>query len=284
MQNYYTVASAKLATIEKLIEEAFKKMEMPHEMKIAELTQLQFARFCITLILMLTPTVCSYAQQNLFNIPSGDITNHKKVFYQHQINVYGKKVESKSHFVYGLGKGWDAGVNLVGKGIYFTPQWRALYNDNTSNGSLYPILMGTIQKQFMLTKKIFVNIGGQYGWNLSNKISNKKFNHFTYLLGRYNFLKGSRVVGGVYKTTNMFTGEGNTSGIIAGYEVKIAKRWYLMGDWVSGNNDAAVLVLGGMVNVSKRVQICSGWQIPNPQTPKPKAIVLELNLLGWDLY
>jgi len=61
------------------------------------------------------------AQQNLFNIPSGDITPKNKIFYQHQFNVYPKKFESKAHFVYGLGGGWDAGLNLVGKGAYFNP-------------------------------------------------------------------------------------------------------------------------------------------------------------------
>lgn len=259
-------------------------MEMPHKMKIAALIKPQLKTFFIAVILILTSFVCTYAQQNLFNIPSADITTNKKVFYQHQLNVYGQKVESKSHFVYGLGKGWDIGVNLVGKGLYFTPEWRALFNDNTINGSLYPILMGTVQKQFVLTNKLFVNIGGQYGYNLSNKILNKKFNHFTYILGRYDFKKGSRIVGGLYNTTNMFVGQGNTIGVMAGYEIKLTKRLYLMGDWISGNNDASVLVFGGMVNVSKRVQFCAGWQIPNPNTPKPMAVVLEINLLGWDVF
>ena len=66
----------------------------------------------------------SFGQQNLFNIPSGDITSSKKVFYQHQLNVYSDKMESKAHFVYGLGKGWDAGINLVGKGLLYSPEWR----------------------------------------------------------------------------------------------------------------------------------------------------------------
>lgn len=228
--------------------------------------------------------ILSNAQQNLFNIPSGDITLNKKVFYQHQLNVYHDKIESKSHFVYGLGKGWDVGANLVGKGVYFTPDWRVLHNDNSNKGSLYPVLMATVQKQFIMSEKWFVNIGGQYGWNLSNKIENKEFNHFTYLLGRYDFMKGCRIVTGIYNTTNMFVGEGNTVGLLAGYEVKLSKRWYLMGDWLSGSNDASVLVIGGMFNASKRIQLCAGWQIPNLNTPKPMALVLEINLLGWDVF
>lgn len=226
-----------------------------------------------------------FAQQNLFNIPSGDITNPKKIFYQHQLNLYANKLESKAHFVYGLGKGWDAGVNLVGKGFYFVPDWRLLHNDNPAEGSLYPILMGTVQKQFNVSEHFDINIGSQIGFNLSDKVQKKELNYYTYGIGIYHFMNHkSRIVGGLYKTNEMYVGQGNTFGGMLGYELKLSKRWYLMGDWVSGSNDASVSVIGGMVNVSKRVQICAGWQIPNPNTPKPMGLVLELNVMGWDLY
>ena len=225
------------------------------------------------------------AQQNLFNIPSGDITNTKKVFYQHQLNVYNDVLESKAHFVYGLGKGWDIGVNLVGKGFYFSPQWRFLYNNNPSKGAVYPILMATAQKQFKLSEHFDINLGGQIGVNLSSRVKNKELNYYFYGLGIYHFMNHkSRIVGGFYKTNELFVGEGNTFGGMLGYEVKLSKRWYLMGDWVSGRNDASVAVLGGMYNISKRVQLCAGWQIPNPHTPKPMGLVLELNIMGWDLF
>ncbi|MFY7964952.1 MAG: hypothetical protein ACOVO1_08650 [Chitinophagaceae bacterium] len=226
-----------------------------------------------------------FAQQNLFNIPSGDITNEKKIFYQHQLNVYSNKLESKAHLVYGLGKGWDAGVNLVGKGFYFEPNWRLLHNDNPTKGSVYPVLMGTVQKQFHLSEHFDFNLGSQVGFNLSSKVQNKELNYYAYGIGVYHFMHNtSRIVGGVYKTNKMFVGQGNTLGGMLGYELKLSKKWYLMGDWVSGNNDGSVTVIGGMYNASKRLQICSGWQIPNPNTPKPTGLVLELNLMGWDLY
>ena len=126
------------------------------------------------IILFAYCTNTATAQQNLFNIPSGDITNTKKIFYQHQLNVYSDKLESKAHFVYGLGKGWDAGINLVGKGFYFAPEWRLLHNDNVSKGSVYPILMGTVQKQFQVSDHFDINVGTQIGFNISNKLQNKE--------------------------------------------------------------------------------------------------------------
>lgn len=224
------------------------------------------------------------AQQNLFNIPSGDITPADKVFYQHQVNAYQSKLESKAHLVYGMGKGWDIGANLVGKGFYFTPEWRALHNDDPKKGALYPILMGTVQKMWELSDHLQVNGGLQMGVNLSNRINNKTLNYFGYGMAVWHFKPGSRVNVGVYHSNPMFIGQGNDSGIMLGYEYKLSKRWYLMGDWMSGNNDAAVAVIGGMYNASRRVQLCAGWQIPNPQAPKPMGLVLEVNLLGWDLF
>lgn len=239
----------------------------------------------ILVISLISTFSLTYGQQNLFNIPSGDITNTKKAFYQHQLNLYTDKLESKAHLVYGLGKGWDIGMNLVGKGFYFNPEWRILHNSNPSKGALYPIILGTIQKQFHISEKINVNIGTQVGYNLSNQISNKELNHFSYAIGVYHFMhEKGRIVGGIYKTNKEYVGQGNTFGAMLGYELKLSKRWYLMGDWLSGNNDASVSVIGGMYNLTRRIQVCAGWQIPNPNTPKPMGVVLELNLMGWDIF
>jgi len=236
----------------------------------------------IIFFVLLSQAVC--AQQNLFNIPSGDITAKGKIFYQHQINLYQKELESKAHFVYGLGKGWDIGVNLVGKGVHFSPDWRISYNDNPSEGALYPFLMPTIQKQFNLSDNFDINLGTQVGVNLDRDLSDKELAFFNYAMGVWYFMdKKSRIVGGMYHTNRMFVGQGNDIGVLLGYEIKVAKRVYLMGDWLSGSNDAAVGVIGAMYNAGKRVQLCIGALVPNPDTPKPYGIVLELNLLTWDL-
>lgn len=145
--------------------------------------------------------------------------------------------------------------------------------------------MATIQKQFHFNDHFDVNFGAQIGYNLSKKIQNKELNYFTYGLGIYHFMENkSRIVCGIYQGNQMYLGEGNTFGAMLGYEINISKRWYLIGDWVSGNNDASVAVIGGMYNVSKRLQLCAGWHIPNPNTPKPMGLVLELNIMTWDLY
>lgn len=223
-------------------------------------------------------------QQNLFNIPSGDITPKGKVFYQHQLNLYSDKLESKAHFVVGLGKGWDAGVNLVGKTLGLRNNLVFLANDNPGRGALSPFLLPTLQKQFRVSPRLDVNMGTQAGMNLTGKFENKEFGWYNYALGVYYLQqRKSRLVAGVYHTNPLLMGPGNRVGMLLGYEIKLTPRWYLMGDWMSGSNDAGVAVIGGMYNMSRRSQLCFGMLVPNPGNPGPVGLVLELNLLGWDL-
>lgn len=222
------------------------------------------------------------AQQNLFNIPSGDITPKNKIFYQHQFNVYNDKLESKGHFVYGLGRGWDAGLNVVSKGFSFRPgglNW--LQNEVPQNGALSPVVLATLQKQFVLTNRLNVNVGTQAGTNLSRSFGNSQFAHFTYGLLGYQVAPGRRILAGPYATNAVLSGPGNQQGVIVGYEWKLTEKWYLMGDWISGRNDQGAGVIGAMFWPAERVQFCAGVLLPNPNTPKAAGIVLEINILGW---
>ena len=223
------------------------------------------------------------AQQNLFNIPSGDITPKGKLFYQHQINTYRNKFESKGHFVYGLGKGWDVGANLVGTGAKFNPSWKTIYNSDFSGGqALTPTLMATLQKQFSIHEKWAINLGTQSGINLTGNKENIQPAYFHYGLLSYQVKLGRKLLIGPYITNNQYVGSGNTVGIQMGYEWKVTDKFYLMGDFISGNNESAVLVPGIMYNVSNRIQLCLGYMLPNPNTQKNQAVVFELNWYGWN--
>lgn len=244
---------------------------------------MNFSKRILLSLFLTSAALTAFAQQNLFNIPNGDITPKNQVFYQHQLNLYRDKFESKGHFVYGLGRNWDAGVNLVGKGAYFTPEWRILHNDSRQNGALFPVLMLTLQKQWKLGKRTYLNLGTQTGVNLSRRIERKQLNYFNYGMINQHFGSGRRILVGGYLSNPMFVGEGNRGGLLVGYEWKLTEKWYLMGDWLSGRNDTGVGVFGFMYWPTSRVQFCAGALVPNPDTPKPMGVVLELNLYGWDL-
>ena len=143
------------------------------------------------------------AQQNLFNIPSGDITPKGKFFYQHQINTYNNKFESKGHFVYGLGKRWDVGANLVGTGAYFNPDWKPIYNNDFSQRkALTPTLLATLQKQISIAEKWAVNLGTQSGINLTGYTEKIQPAYFHYGLLSYQSKPGRKLLIGPYVTNN----------------------------------------------------------------------------------
>jgi hypothetical protein len=224
-----------------------------------------------------------HAQQNLFNIPSGDITPKGKIFYQHQLNGYNNKFESKGHFVYGLGNKYDVGLNLVGMGAYFNPTWRPVYNsDFSEKKALSPTLMATLQKQILLNKHWSLNVGTQVGVNLSNRTERMELAYMNYGLLAYQFKPGRKFLIGPYYTNNQYVGAGNRLGVQVGYEWKLRKQWYLMGDFISGRNENSVLVMGFMYNLNKRMQLCLGYMMPNPNSVKSQGIVFEFNWYGWN--
>lgn len=224
------------------------------------------------------------AQQNFFNIPSGDVTPRNKAFFQQQVNVTTfSQYAAKSHFVYGLGKGWDIGFNALNMNFDFqkTPVFRTSAPPAQST-PFYPVGVFTAQKQWNLHKKWSVNLGTQAGTNLSQSIQRKRFTHFTYALTQFRPKEGIKLVGGLYNTDREMVGEGNNTGIIAGAEIHLNHHWLFMVDHISGNNKNGVSVIGFTYNVTPRFQLCAGWQIPNARnSAELQALVLEVNLFNF---
>ena len=226
------------------------------------------------------------AQQNLFNIPSGDITPRKQFFYQHQFNFYAvKKLESKSHLVYGLGKKWDAGINLVDLPLNLGADPIISINDNINFKPLYPLLMFTLQKQFVLKKDhLLINIGTQIGPNLSGETSNMQVATNSFAVARWHVSKYGYLIGGPYHTNDVYVGgpPENYFGFMLGYEYKLSDRWLLMGDFISGDHKKSQTVIGGGYNVSRKFQIFLGALVTFPNDKLDRGIVVEINWYGWD--
>jgi hypothetical protein len=226
------------------------------------------------------------AQQNLFNISSGAITPKGKVFYQHQLNIHSLyNMVSKHHLVYGLGKRWEAGINVVN--IDLSPYLDRLQpsNTNSSRGAEYkahgPLVMLTAQKQFPLMDNLSVNAGIQAGLGVPNRENGSHWSHFTYGILVYESDKHWRMVAGPYFSDRFLLGKGNRAGMIVGFEIPITKKIFLMGDFVSGNTKGSVSVVGFYYSVTPWFQLCLGKLIPNPQSKEQNGVVLEVNLFNF---
>jgi len=239
----------------------------------------------LVLIVILFPLYKSHAQQNLFNIPSADITPKAKFFYQHQLNLYAvNELETKSHVVYGLGRNWDIGINFIDLPLRIGNGRVVSYNDNSSRKPLYPLLVATAQKQWYLTKKLQLNAGTQIGINLSSNVDNKKFAFMNYALLKWKAGKRGYVVGGPYLSNDVFVGGPSLlqPGYMMGYEYKVSSRWLLMGDFISGTHKKSQTVLGAGYNLSSRLQIFAGALLRFPNRKLQDGLVVEINWYGWD--
>jgi hypothetical protein len=225
-----------------------------------------------------------FAQQNLFNIPSATITPAKGFFYQHQLNIYKlDNYASKHHFVYGLGKNWEIGFNIIN--INIVPNRHATWFPiNTTNREepFSPLGMLTAQKQIDFGELWQLNIGTQVGTNLlRGSLGDRRFTSFNYSLLSYKTHKHWHFMAGAYVSDEEFMGKGSNVGVIAGFEIPVNSRWLVMGDFISGNTKNSVSVLGFTYNVTPHFQVCLGGLLPNPASKEKYGIVAEINLFNF---
>lgn len=224
------------------------------------------------------------AQQNLFNIPAGDLTPKNKFFFQHQTNAYSlRQYESKNHLVYGLGNGFEIGVNLVNlkTDLRNRPE-RAVPLPANRLEPLRPLMQLTAQKFFFLNEHFKTSVGTQLGTNALRLGRNARATHFTYNTWVYEPRHHVKIVAGPYVTDRGTVGSGNTVGLLAGFEFPVSRKLIVMGDFISGTNATSVSVLGVNFLASRRVQLCLGGLLPNPRSGNAPGVVFELNLLGFD--
>ena len=245
---------------------------------------MSYLRRCSLIVLLLAGYERLAAQQNLFNIPAGDLTPKNKFFFQQQTNVYALNyLEAKNHLVYGLGGGWEIGVNIVNLKMDFRRPAIAL------NGRveypvkpMTPLAQLTAQKFFFLNSRFKTSVGTQIGTNPLRLGSNARATHFTYNTWVYEPRHHVKLVVGPYVSDRGTVGKGNTVGMLVGFEFPVSKKLLVMGDFVSGTNATSVSVLGLNFLATKRVQLCLGGLLPNPGSGNKPGVVFELNLLGFD--
>jgi hypothetical protein len=242
-------------------------------------------RLLYLLLLLLLAPWAAQAQQNLFNIPAGDLTPQGKFFYQHQTNAYGlRDLESKNHLVYGLGRGWEAGLNVVNIKMDFRQRGDVFtVNRHDPARPLKPLVQLTGQKFFVLSPRLSTSLGTQVGTNpLRFGGARRRLTHFTYNTWVWSPRHHVKVVAGPYLSDRGTLGAGNRAGLLLGAEYPVSKKVLLMGDFISGRNATSVSVLGINYLATQRLQLCLGALLPNPGSRNRAGVVLELNLLGYD--
>lgn len=219
------------------------------------------SRAALALVLCASP--CA-AQQNLFNIPSSEITKAGEVYIQEQVNLTPSSLQSNLTVVKGLGHGWEVG------GDFFN--WFP-FNPGTA-----PSLLLNAQKVVAPRPYFQVGLGTQMGLTLPTGGRTADPVYFNYLnLVGVAPRTGARLVVGGYHANARYIGEGHGS-VMLGVDVPFAhRRGHLIVDWLTGNHPGSVAVLGGSFNPTERFALSLGYQPASSHNGAAGVVELTFN-------
>ncbi len=232
-------------------------------------------RFVLSLLGSLVLNQSGWAQQNLFNVPSGTVTRKDEVFIQEQMNL-GRFGESNTTIDYGLGNNWEVGLNIFKVNLY-PGNIKPLPGESNEDS-----LLVNIQKGFRPFETLVFEIGTQHGLSANNSAQKVDYLNFTWSVSRWTpekrSFKGTLVSGVYYGNTN-FLGIGNEFGWMAGIEYPLWREdLSFVADIISGTNSASVAVIGAQWTLSEKTgwQISLGAQLPSPWSGNDYGVVFEL--------
>lgn len=235
------------------------------------------AWLAICLATVLAPGTAA-AQANLFNVPSGDIASVHEVFFQEQLNLTRRFGQSNTTIDYGLSPDFEVGMNFLDVSLYD----RLPAVPFNSQMQVSPDLMFNCQHAFHPTDWWQIAVGTQVGLNPASQARSSRLLNFSWITNEFLLPEErGKVYLGTYYANHPYAGPGEAVGFLAGTEIPIVKdKFSLMGDLITGNNDLAVAVLGGVYNLPQRWQLSAGVQVPTRRSEAFSGLVLELTRTG----
>lgn len=222
-------------------------------------------------------------QQNLFNVPSGVITAPGDLFFQEQLNLAHRSGNCGTTFDYGLGNGWEAGLNVVGLKLYdrFSQPSEI---EAAASGSDSPDFMLNVQKGFEVTRWWRSSVGTQIGTELNFSSASDRLLSFSWTTNALSVPShpefGTWFVGGYYANSEL-SGGGPAANFLLGAEIPVwGHNLAFQADAVLGSNDLGLIVIGGVYTFENRWQISLGAQIPTENSGNPFGVVVEFTYPG----
>lgn len=208
------------------------------------------------------------AMQTVFNVPSADVMDKGKFFFQEEAQFKPWNPDSyyygTTYTAYGIGHNTEIDVNLFN---YASP---ALENITMGVGfkSAIPI-PGLKEKYPKREYKLTVGTNILIGLE-GNGVGNWTYAHLSGRVPKAN----TRLSAGVSYGGRQVFGENSVS-FIAAVEQPVTKKLSLIGDWMSGNETwGGVLIVGASYELPKNTTLYAGYQIPNnPQISDPGFVI-----------
>lgn len=206
-------------------------------------------------LLVMTLAIIGHAQQTIFNVPTTDVLDKGKVYFE--LDVSAKVTDSDAvkkfssfvpRLVVGAGNLVEVGVNFTGNAqpgpdsttISPTLKWKAYQgNDN--------------------------GVAVVVGDNLFIPVRNRAYNagNYAYAEVSKTFKSGTRITGGGYDFTRSVVASANRAGGQFGFEQTLNKQVSFAADWFTGKHSAGYFTPGVVFKVGPKVTGYAGYSIGN---------------------
>lgn len=197
------------------------------------------------------------AQSTIFNIPSTDVQAPRSVYLETDFITHFASYKNGGYQTYeprlvvGVPGHMEVGVNLV----------------YTRSASPEPIVVEpNVKWQFYNNEKQGIAVAA--GALLSVPVTHRRDGNTTglvYLVGSKSFSgsRAPRLTFGGYQLLGRFAEGTDKTGVLAGYEQPLTKKFSFVTDWFSGNNDLGYLTPGIGINFSPKNNIYAGYSFGN---------------------
>lgn len=211
-------------------------------------------------------TAPAFAEQNLFNVPSSEITKPGHVFFQEQINYANELAQTNSTFCYGLENDFEVGIDILNLDVSFTRE----------APPFSPLFVASFQKAIFSTDFFRLAFGSQLGTILlESRIKPAVFSYLNTVTTLGSSL--AKLYLGGYFANSFYLNAEDTFQFMAGLEIPIfPNRVHLMADHLHGRHTFGVTVFGAVFFPRSDFAISGGIQVPNSGTSNSTAAVIEL--------
>ncbi len=238
-------------------------------MKVSQMGNKRAAKYVLFAgLLALAQAGCAFAQETVFNVPSGDILDRGKVYTEFDFSYRGEDAFKTftPRVVVGLGKRFEVGLNVNG-----------IVSPGSSSTTITPTLKWKIYD------------GGDNGWgfligdNIFIPIQNKVYDAGTWTYAEFakQFKTGTRLTfGGYYASADVFSHAQHAGGQFA-VEQAVGKKFTVAADWFTGKHGAGYLTPGFFLKLTPKVTWYAAYEVGN--TGLSNGNHQFLTEIGWNI-
>jgi hypothetical protein len=224
-------------------------------------------RISSAVFLLALAVSAAQAQQTIFNVPSGDIMEAGKTYFEWDATV-GDTAASASftpRTVRGIGHNIEVGLNVPSAdlpnagtlAVVPTVKWK--FYDNASH--TFDLFAGN--DVYLPIKRRTYGIGDSF-----------------YVEAAKSLKAGTRVTAGVYDFSARVMDHANRAGVVAALEQTISPRLGMAVDWYSGNNSMGFVTPGTSFKATSTVTIIAAYQVGNHDLMQGNHSLLLV--VGWN--